>query len=113
MHALRALQLILCLPILAGTAATLAADLPTPEEYRANWPRFRGPDGSGVSALTDLPLTCDPKTGANLAWTANVLEGTPRRPVRNAPHELSSRPLSSLVADGPRPRVPRLACHSP
>ena len=26
----------------------LAADLPSPEEYQANWPRFRGPDGGGV-----------------------------------------------------------------
>jgi len=53
-------------------ASTLAADLPSPEEYRANWPRFRGPDGGGLYALGDVPLTCDPKTGANIAWTADV-----------------------------------------
>ena len=47
-------------------------DLPSPEEYRANWPRFRGPDGGGVSAQGDAPLTCNIKTGANVAWTVAV-----------------------------------------
>jgi len=67
-------KFLLWLPLVAGAAATaLAADLPSPEEYRANWPRFRGPDGSGViAAPAGLPLTCDPKTGANVAWTAEV-----------------------------------------
>ena len=48
-----------------------AADLPTPEEYRANWPRFRGPDGGGV-AKGEVPLTCDVKSGANIAWAVEV-----------------------------------------
>jgi hypothetical protein len=40
-------KLILWLSAMAGAAA-LAADLPSPAEYQANWPRFRGPDGGGI-----------------------------------------------------------------
>ena len=56
----------------AGMAGAFAADLPTTEEYRANWPRFRGPDGGGVSAHADVPLTCDVKSGANILWSTGV-----------------------------------------
>ena len=56
----------------AVAASALAADLPSPKEFQSNWPRFRGPDGSGVCANCDAPLTCDVKTGANIGWTAPV-----------------------------------------
>ena len=46
MKTLRASKLILSLSVMA--VAALAADLPSPEEYRANWPRFRGFQGGGV-----------------------------------------------------------------
>ncbi|MGB8168101.1 MAG: PQQ-binding-like beta-propeller repeat protein [Chthoniobacteraceae bacterium] len=72
MNLLRAIKLILAFPMLAGGAAALATDLPTPAEYETNWPRFRGPGGAGVYAPDDVPLTCDFKTGANIAWTAAV-----------------------------------------
>ncbi|MEO6784648.1 MAG: PQQ-binding-like beta-propeller repeat protein [Chthoniobacteraceae bacterium] len=72
MNSLPANRLVLSLLALACAAAALAAELPTPEEYRANWPRFRGPDGGGVYAKGDVPLTCDVKTGANIAWIADV-----------------------------------------
>lgn len=62
----------LCLVALTGAVVTLAADLPSAEEYQANWPRFRGPGGGGVTAQTDLPLTCDFKSGANIAWKVPV-----------------------------------------
>jgi len=65
-------KFILCLFAMATAASALAADLPSPEEIHANWPRFRGPDGDGVSTQTGLPLTCDVKTGANIAWSADV-----------------------------------------
>ena len=64
-------KLMVWLFAVAGAAA-FAADPPAPEEYHANWPRFRGPDGGGVSAQGDVPLTCDVKTGANIAWTTEV-----------------------------------------
>ncbi len=48
-----------------------AADFPTAEEYRANWPRFRGADGGGV-APSGAPTKCDVKSGANIAWNVEV-----------------------------------------
>ncbi len=63
---IRSLSAFACL------AVALAADLPSPEEYRANWPRFRGPEGGGVCAECDVPLTCDVQTGANIAWSVAV-----------------------------------------
>jgi outer membrane protein assembly factor BamB len=72
MKTLRASKLFLWLFSMAGVAATLAADLPSPAEFHANWPRFRGPDGNGVAAQDDAPLTCDVKTGANIGWAAAV-----------------------------------------
>ena len=71
MNTLRVGRFILRLSAFICTAA-LAADLPSPEEYRANWPRFRGPEGGGVSAQGDAPIACDIATGANIAWTADV-----------------------------------------
>src|SRR5260221_1744820 len=65
-------KLLLCMVLLAGAVTLRAADLPSPEEYKANWPRFRGPDGSGVSAQGDVPATCDMKTRTNIAWSAEV-----------------------------------------
>ena len=41
-------------------------------EFRANWPRFRGTDGSGVSAYTNVPLKWDGKTGAGIVWKSPV-----------------------------------------
>jgi outer membrane protein assembly factor BamB len=71
-HTLCPGKFLLWLVALTSAAVTMAADLPSPEEYQANWPRFRGPGGGGVTAQGDLPLTCDFKTGANIAWTAPV-----------------------------------------
>jgi outer membrane protein assembly factor BamB len=36
----------------------------------ADWPRFRGPDGSGISAETGLPVTWD--ATKNVAWKTNL-----------------------------------------
>jgi hypothetical protein len=56
---------------LASATVAAAADLPTPDEYRGNWPRFRSADGGGV-AKGDVQLTFDVKTGANIAWSVAV-----------------------------------------
>lgn len=73
MSSLRASHLVLILwSTVAAATATTAANLPSAEECQANWPRFRGLDGSGVSANGDAPLTCSLKTGENVAWTAAV-----------------------------------------
>ncbi|HQL73051.1 MAG: outer membrane biogenesis protein BamB [Planctomycetes bacterium ADurb.Bin126] len=51
--------------------------LPTAEEIARNWPRFRGPGGSGVSAFTNVPLEWDVKSGKNIAWRTPIeLSGT-------------------------------------
>lgn len=62
--------LLLCLSAMASLATALAADLPSPEEYHANWPRFRGPDGGGVATQGNPPVTCDIQAGTNIAWSA-------------------------------------------
>ncbi len=45
-----------------------AADAASPQELLQNWPRFRGPDGGGVSPLTNTPAAWDAKSGAGIAW---------------------------------------------
>ncbi|MCX6927260.1 MAG: PQQ-binding-like beta-propeller repeat protein [Verrucomicrobia bacterium] len=45
-----------------------ATDAASPQELQRNWPRFRGPDGGGVSILTNVPVSWDTKTGAGVAW---------------------------------------------
>lgn len=65
------MKLLPALTLLAGFASALAADAPNPVEMKANWPRFRGPDGNGV-AETTVPVKCDVQTGDNIAWIAEV-----------------------------------------
>ena len=52
----------------APASESAAADAASPEALRQNWPRFRGADGSGVSAFTNAPVAWDPKSGAGIAW---------------------------------------------
>ncbi len=49
-----------------------ATDLPSLAEFQANWPRFRGPDGGGISLQTNVPLRWDGKTGAGVAWKSAI-----------------------------------------
>jgi outer membrane protein assembly factor BamB len=52
--------------------------LPTPpspvteEQIAAMWPRFRGRDGSGVSAFDNIPTKWNASTGENILWKAPV-----------------------------------------
>lgn len=55
----------LCLLATAQLTAH-AADLPPADEYRANWPRFRGPDGGGVCAKCELPAS------PSVVWKSEV-----------------------------------------
>jgi len=52
------------LPGKAGPEAAPEEAAPTLAEFQANWPRFRGWDGSGVAALTNC--------GTNLAWRSPI-----------------------------------------
>ncbi len=47
-----------------------ATPFPTAAEVQRNWPEFRGPDGLGVSAYTNVPMTWNVQTGENVLWKA-------------------------------------------
>lgn len=44
----------------------------TPEMMSAQWPRFRGADGSGVSTFTNIPVKWDIESGENIGWKTPV-----------------------------------------
>jgi outer membrane protein assembly factor BamB len=46
--------------------------LPSEEEFAKSWPRFRGPDGRGVSAYQNIPIEWDVPAGKNLRWKTPV-----------------------------------------
>ena len=69
---LRASQIILGVVAVLRVTAVIAGDLPSAAEYKANWPRFRGPDGGGLSTQGDVPVACDVKSGENIAWSVDV-----------------------------------------
>src|SRR5205823_4684208 len=56
--------------LLAAAAGTKAAWGPEEE----GWPRFRGPNGSGVSETVGLPVAFGPET--NVAWKLQVPAGS-------------------------------------
>jgi len=61
-------------PKLAPTAHP--TDVPSMEEFAKNWPGFRGPAGSGISAYNNVPTRWDVKSGDTIAWKTPVpLEG--------------------------------------
>jgi outer membrane protein assembly factor BamB len=45
---------------------------PSFEEFSRNWPAFRGPQGLGVSAYTNVPDSWDGKTGENILWKTKI-----------------------------------------
>ncbi len=48
------------------------ASWPTAEELAANWPRFRGPGGLGVSPAIDLPTSWNAESGEGILWKTAV-----------------------------------------
>ena len=52
--------------------STAGPDCAPVSEHAANWPRFRGPDGNGFFAGTNLPSRWDSKTGNGIAWKVPV-----------------------------------------
>jgi outer membrane protein assembly factor BamB len=55
-----------------GTEETAVNDLPSLGEFQSNWPRFRGWDGSGLTARTNITLSWDAKSGAGIAWKSAI-----------------------------------------
>ena len=54
----------------AKTAATGPA--PSAAEMARQWPRFRGPGGSGVAAVANIPAEWDGPAGKNIVWKSPV-----------------------------------------
>ena len=55
-----------------GAAAAPQSDLPPAAEFLANWPRFRGPEGSGACKSNDFPASWDGKSGSGVLWKTPV-----------------------------------------
>jgi outer membrane protein assembly factor BamB len=55
-----------------AATAIEAGWFPNAAEVAANWPYFRGPDGSGITRLTDLPETWDGPSGKNVLWKTEI-----------------------------------------
>ena len=45
---------------------------PAEEEVAANWPTFRGPEGLGISAYTNIPTNWNGETGEGILWKSEV-----------------------------------------
>jgi outer membrane protein assembly factor BamB len=62
-------------PAAGGAAGSPASDpswFPPAGDVAKNWPYFRGPDGSGVTTLPNLPETWDGPSGKNILWKSEV-----------------------------------------
>ncbi len=59
-------------PLHPEAAPTTLSGWPTPEELAANWPRFRGPEGSGVVPAMNLPTSWDVESGEGILWKTPV-----------------------------------------
>jgi outer membrane protein assembly factor BamB len=55
-----------------AVTAAAAGDYPSDAEIEANWPRFRGPDGLGVTNHKDIPATWDVPGGKGVVWKSPV-----------------------------------------
>ncbi|KPK77350.1 MAG: hypothetical protein AMJ79_03460 [Phycisphaerae bacterium SM23_30] len=49
-----------------------APPYPTPQQIKAQWPGFRGPDGSGRAAYNNIPQSFNTDTGENILWKSPV-----------------------------------------
>lgn len=58
-----------------------ARPLPSYEQYQEQWPRFRGPTGSGKTALSDIPRQWNVSEGEGIAWKAAVPLPGPNSPI--------------------------------
>jgi outer membrane protein assembly factor BamB len=54
---------------------------PSIEEVNKNWASFRGPNGSGISAYTNIPDKWDGETGEGILWKTKVPVGGNNSPV--------------------------------
>ncbi len=55
-----------------GPASSQQGQAISADEYRRYWPRFRGPDGSGISPHPNPPVSWNGKTGEGVLWKVPV-----------------------------------------
>ncbi len=72
MLGLGALLLAVSPEIVFYEAKPVDISYPSVEQINKNWPRFRGPEGLGISAYTDIPVHWDGKTGQGILWKTEV-----------------------------------------
>lgn len=65
----------------APEPAAPVSPFPSAEEMQRNWPRFRGPDGLGISVYTNAPLQWNGQTGEGILWKTAVPIAGPNSPV--------------------------------
>ena len=63
-----------------GSSQEILLDLPKADEGRQSWPSFRGPEGSGVSAYSNVPTEWDGGSGRGILWKTET-----RLPGANSP----------------------------
>ncbi len=51
---------------------TIASQVPSVEEFTANWAAFRGSMGTGTSAYENIPVTWSAETGENIRWKSEI-----------------------------------------
>lgn len=56
----------------AGAPLPPKNDLPSLVEFQSNWPRFRGPDGSGFSPKSATPLDWDEHSNKGILWKSAI-----------------------------------------
>ena len=54
---------------------------PSDQEIHKYWPRFRGPDGSGISAYANIPTSWDGASGKGILWKTPVPLGGHNSPI--------------------------------
>jgi len=47
-------------------------EVPPLAEFQANWPRFRGPDGSGFSPKANAPIAWDEAANTGIVWKSTI-----------------------------------------
>jgi outer membrane protein assembly factor BamB len=55
-----------------GTSTAAKMDYPSMEEFRKNWPGFRGPEGNGIAYQSGFPTEWDGATGKNIIWKTAI-----------------------------------------
>jgi outer membrane protein assembly factor BamB len=67
---------------LAAVVASMpTTPFPDAAELKGQWPRFRGPDGSGISAFSNAPVQWNGTNGEGVVWKVKTPISGPNSPV--------------------------------